>query len=80
MRDRVEAALTGHDWLVADQFSLAHTAVSPMTNGIPRGHPHLWNDEKTPNAMAWLERMRARPGVAKALAMPNHAKFVREEA
>ncbi len=74
--DRVETALTGHDWLVADQFSLADIAVFAMSNGMPRGHAHLWNAERTPNAMAWLERMRARPGVAAALAMPNHAQFV----
>jgi glutathione S-transferase len=79
--DRVEAALTGHDWLVADQFTLADIAVFAMANGMPRGHPHLWNEERTPNAMAWLARMRARPGVAAALAMPNHTNFVaREEA
>ncbi|MBT2188105.1 glutathione S-transferase family protein [Sphingobium nicotianae] len=78
--DRVEAALTGHDWLVADQFSLADIAVFAMAVGMPRGHAHLWNAERTPRAMAWLERMRARPGVAAALAMPNHTRFVPEEA
>jgi glutathione S-transferase len=77
--DRVEAALDGHDWLVADRFSLADIAVFAMANGMPRGHPHLWNAEKTPNALAWLARMRARPGVAAALAMPNHTNFARSD-
>lgn len=73
--DRVEAALQGHDWLVADQFTLADIAVLAMANSMPRSYPDLWNTERTPRALAWLERMRARPGVSAALAMPNHTSF-----
>jgi hypothetical protein len=42
-----------------------------MANGVPAGFPDVMNAERTPNATAWLTRMRARPGVAAALAMPN---------
>jgi glutathione S-transferase len=74
--ERVERALDGHDWLVADQFTLADIAVFAMGNSMPRGYPELVNDEKTPNWTAWLARMKARPGVAAALAMPDHAQFI----
>ncbi|BAK65398.1 glutathione S-transferase [Sphingobium sp. SYK-6] len=77
--DRVEQALTGHNWLVADRFTLADIAVFAMAISMPRSHGHLWNAERTPHAMAWLERMKARPGVAAALAMPNHTSFARAE-
>lgn len=69
--DRIEATLDGHDWLVGDAFSLADIAVFAMANGMPRGYPELVDAGRTPRMMAWLDRMRARPGVAAALAMPN---------
>jgi glutathione S-transferase len=73
--ERVERALEGHDWLAADRFTLADIAVFAMAVSMPKSHPDLWNPKRTPNAVAWLERMRARPGVAAALAMPNKAKW-----
>lgn len=75
--NRVEKALSGHDWLVADQFTLADIAVFAMAISMPRSHGDLWNLERTPNAMAWLERMKARAGVAAALAMPNHSDLIK---
>ncbi len=69
--DRLDAALQEHDWLVADMFTLADIAMFAMAFGVPPGFPELMNAKRTPSAMAWLERMRARPGVAAALAMPN---------
>lgn len=72
---RVERALVGHDWLVADRFTLADIAVFAMAVSMPRSYPDIWNAERTPNATAWVERMRARPGVAAALAMPNKARW-----
>jgi len=73
--DRLEQALDGHDWLVADMFSLADIAMFAMANGTPRGHPDLVNAQRTPRMLDWLERMRARPGVAAALAMPSKSRF-----
>jgi len=69
--DRLEQGLAGRAWLVADMFTLADIAMFAMAVGVPRAFPELMNSERTPNAMAWLARMRARPGVAAALAMPN---------
>jgi len=69
--DRLETALQGHDWLVADSFTLADIAMFAMAIGVPLAFPERMNGERTPNAMAWLTRMKARPGVAAALAMPN---------
>ena len=42
-----------------------------MAVGVPRSYPDLMNESETPNATAWLARMRARAGVAAALAMLN---------
>lgn len=69
--DRLEKGLSGREWLVADRFSLADIAMFSMAIGVPMSYPELMNTERTPHAMAWLARMRARPGVAAALAMPN---------
>ncbi len=68
---RIEHALATSDWLLDDGFSLADIAVFSMANGLPRGHPDIMNDGTAPLAMAWLERMRARPGVASALTFPR---------
>jgi glutathione S-transferase len=71
--DRLEKALEGHDWLVGDAFSLADIAMFAMAFPMPRSHAELVNPERTPNAVAWIERMQARPGVAAALAMPDRS-------
>jgi glutathione S-transferase len=67
--DRLEHGLEGGDWLVAARFSLADIAMFAMANTMPRSFPALLNEQRTPRAMAWLTRMRARPGVAAALTM-----------
>ena len=69
--DRLEAGLDGSDWLVANRFSLADIAMFAMANGVPRSYPDLLNETRTPRASLWLARMRARPGVAAALASGN---------
>jgi glutathione S-transferase len=69
--DKVEAALDGSDWLVGNRFSLADIAMFAMAVGMPRSYPDLVDAQRTPRMIAWLDRMRARPGVAAALAMPN---------
>jgi glutathione S-transferase len=71
--DRLERGLRGHDWLVANMFTLADIAMFAMAVGVPMSYPELMNPQRTPNAMAWLARMRARPGVAAALASQTEA-------
>lgn len=58
--DRLECGLDGHDWLAADMFSLADIAMFAMANSVPASFPALMNPDRTPRAMAWLDRMRAR--------------------
>jgi len=69
--DRLENGLDGREWLVAGSFSLADIAMFSMAIGVPMSYPELMNNQRTPNAIGWIARMRARPGVAAALAMPN---------
>jgi glutathione S-transferase len=71
--DKVEAALDRSDWLVGNRFNLADIAMFAMAVGMPRAYPDLVSPERTPRVMAWINRMRARPGVAAALAMPNRS-------
>ncbi|MGE5722941.1 MAG: glutathione S-transferase family protein, partial [Sphingomonadales bacterium] len=68
---RLEAGLEGQDWLVGNAFSLADIAMFAMGHSVPMAYPELMNERAAPNAMAWHERMMARPGVAAALAMPD---------
>jgi len=72
--DRMERALDGHDWLVGDAFSLADIAMFAMGISLPRSHADIVNESRTPRVLAWIERMKARPGVAAALAMPDRSK------
>jgi glutathione S-transferase len=73
--ERVEAALDGREWLVESGFSLADIAVFAMAHGMARTYPELVSGARTPRMVAWIDRMRARPGVAAALAMPNRSGF-----
>ncbi len=70
---RIEAALAEGDWLVGQAFSLADIAVFAMAISMPRTYSEFVNATATPRMLDWLERMAARPGVAAALAMPNHS-------
>ena len=66
--ERVEQALEGgRQWLVEDVFTLADIDAFAMANSLPKLLPEAANREAAPNFMAWLERLRARPSVKKAL-------------
>ena len=73
--DRIEAALDGREWLVESGFSLADIAVFAMGFGMARSYPEMVSEARTPRMLAWIQRMKARPGVAAALAMPNRSGF-----
>lgn len=68
-----EAVEDGRPWLLGEAFTLADIAVFAMAANMPQAYPEMMNATATPHALEWLARMRARPGVAAALAMPNHA-------
>lgn len=63
---RMESALAAGDWLVGDRMSLADIAWFPnvlllSTFGFPM--------QRYPAVRAWLDRVRARPSYAKAIAL-----------
>ena len=71
--DKVEAQLGESPWLVGDMFTLAdinffaHCAMM-----LTRLFPEIGKPELYPRLYAWADRIRARPGVAAALASPDH--------
>ena len=68
MVERIEQALTGSDWLVADAYSVADINAFALVHTLPRLTPELVNPQTTPKLIAWLERIAARPAVKGALA------------
>ncbi|WP_420146091.1 glutathione S-transferase family protein [Sphingobium sp.] len=67
IHDYLEAQLTGKAWLVEDRFTLADLAVaSPLIN-VGYVSDRLTAD-RWPHVVAWLDRVKARPSVADALA------------
>jgi glutathione S-transferase len=67
--ERIETALEGGaSWLVEDVYSLADIDAFSLANVLPKLLPQACNPTASPNAMGWLERMRARPAVQAALA------------
>ena len=67
--EHMSEALSRHDWLAGDHYSLADLAVFPTVSQLPGLVPAMVNDAVSPAIMAWLERMRARPAVRQARAM-----------
>ena len=67
LNKKMEQDLAASEWLVHSGYSLADIAVFPYANYLPRVLPDLVNNEKAPNTMAWLGRMRERPAVKAAL-------------
>lgn len=62
--ERMEAQLAdGREWLLGSFYSLADIKWYSMVPGLPRLAPELCNAAATPQIMAWLERMAARPAV-----------------
>ena len=68
--DRIEKALAdGGQWLVGDRYSIADIDAFSKANSLPKLLPDVANAEHAPHFWAWLERMRARPAVARALGL-----------
>ena len=67
--EKIEAALTGSDWLVGGAYSVADINAFALVHTLPRLTPELVNAAKTPKTMAWLQRIGERPAVKDALAM-----------
>ena len=73
--ERIEAALAGgKDWLVENTYTLVDIDAFALANSLPKLLPDVANAGSSPNFMSWLERMRARPAVKKALATSRTGK------
>jgi glutathione S-transferase len=60
--DRLESALDGHDWLVAERYSIADLSVAPRVQMYPMVQVPL----EHPRVCAWLARVAARPSFARS--------------
>ncbi len=72
--ERIETALETSDWLVENTYTLADIDAFALANGLPKLMPEVANASASPRFMAWLDRMRARPAVKKALAVSRTGK------
>lgn len=71
--DKVEEQLKNTSWLAGDMFTLADiNFFSHCGMMLARMFPEIGTEQRCPRLLDWAERMRARPGVAAALAMPDH--------
>lgn len=71
--DQVEEQLTNTPWLAGDMYTLADiNFFSHCGAMLSRMFPDIGTPERCPRLLEWAERVRARPGVAAALAMPDH--------
>ena len=66
----MEGALSKHEWLVGDDFSLADMAVLPF---VERFKVNGFDDRVTakPHLVRWYDRMFARPAIEKAYAFTD---------
>jgi glutathione S-transferase len=71
--DRAEQQLQQTPWIAGDMFTLAD--INLFANwgfALQRMFPEMGLERRAPQVSSWVERVRARPGVQAALAMPNH--------
>jgi glutathione S-transferase len=71
--DKVEQQLARTPYLAGEQFTLADINFFAMCGvGLQRMFPEMKVEVRAPRLVQWLGRVRARPGVQAALAMPDH--------
>ncbi len=71
--DKVEQQLASAPYLAGRQFTLADINFFSMCGvGLQRMFPEMKVETRAPRLVEWLARVRARPGVQAALAMPDH--------
>src|SRR6185369_13050947 len=70
---KVEDQLGKTTWLAGDMFTLADVNFfSHCGMMLARMFPEIGTPERVPRLLEWVERTRTRPGVASALAGPDH--------
>ena len=71
--DKVQQQLARTPYLAGEQFTLADINFFAMCGvGLQRMFPEMKIEVRAPRLVEWLARVRARPGVQAALAMPDH--------
>jgi len=68
---KMERILADNEWLAGPEYSLADLNSFSMVAGVERLHPEVLDEAESPRSVDWLQRMRARPAVQEAMAMPN---------
>lgn len=71
---KIESRLAGREWLMGS-FSIADLESYAWLAGMPEVVPDAFADK--PRTQAWLERVRARPSVARALALSRSGQPAR---
>lgn len=66
---RFEETLSGSQWLVGSEYSLADIDAFAICNSLTTLAPGLVNASTTPRLVSWLERIRTRPAVRAALSV-----------
>ena len=70
--DKVDAHLAKNKWIAGEEYSLADGNFYSMCGMmIARMFPEIGSEKRCPRLLEWVARMNERPGVKKALAMPN---------
>jgi glutathione S-transferase len=70
--DKVEEQLSRTPWLAGEMYSLADiNFFSHLGLYLARMFPELGTAQRCPHLLAWVERIRERPAVQAALAMPD---------
>lgn len=70
--DKVNAALERTEWLAGDDYTLADiNFFSHCGMFVDRMFPEMEVESRAPAMTAWRDRMRERPAVKEALAMPD---------
>jgi glutathione S-transferase len=71
--DKVEQQLANTRWIAGDMYTLADINFFSMCGmALERMFPEIGTPDRCGLLLDWVERMSARPGVAAALAMPDH--------
>jgi glutathione S-transferase len=70
--DKVEAQLARAAWLAGVTYTLADiNFFSPLGLYLTRMFPEIGTGRRCPHLLAWVERVKSRPAVQAALAMPD---------
>jgi glutathione S-transferase len=69
---KVEERLSRSTWLAGDMYTLADiNFFSHLGLYLTRMFPEIGTAQRCPHLLAWIERIKARPAVQAALAMPD---------